>query len=111
MQIATIEANKKHADVVVLSATGSGKTLAFLLPVLELLDVNNKKTQALIIVPTRELALQIDQVFKTMGTGFKISCCYGGHKREIEAELGVLIHPIVLFKASGQNRAGRFLIK
>ena len=84
MQIATIEANKKHADVVVLSATGSGKTLAFLLPVLELLDQSNKKTQAMIIVPTRELALQIDQVFKTMGTGFKISCCYGGNKRETE---------------------------
>jgi ATP-independent RNA helicase DbpA len=38
----------------------------------------------MIITPSRELALQIDQVFKKMGTGFKISCCYGGHAREIE---------------------------
>lgn len=101
MQIATIEANKKHADVVVLSATGSGKTLAFLLPVLELLDQSNKKTQAMIIVPTRELALQIDQVFKTMGTGFKISCCYGGHKRETE-ENNLIQPPAVIVGTAGR---------
>ena len=48
------------------------------------LDSANKKTQALIIVPSRELALQIDQVFRTMQTGFKVTCCYGGHLRETE---------------------------
>ena len=82
IQLASIEANKKHNDIILLSPTGSGKTLAFLLPVLELLDAGITLTQAIIIVPTRELALQIEQVFKTMGTSFKITCCYGGHKRE-----------------------------
>jgi superfamily II DNA/RNA helicase len=84
MQLASIEANKQHSDVVLLSATGSGKTLAFLIPVLELLDRANKLTQALIIVPSRELAQQIELVFKAMGTGLKITACYGGHKREVE---------------------------
>ncbi|WP_052324192.1 DEAD/DEAH box helicase [Flavihumibacter sp. ZG627] len=84
MQIASIEANKAHDNVLLLSATGSGKTLAYLLPILELLDNSKKTTQALIIVPSRELALQIDQVFRTMSTGYKVTCCYGGHLRETE---------------------------
>jgi superfamily II DNA/RNA helicase len=84
MQQAAIEANNKDEDIILLSATGSGKTLAFLLPILENIDPDNKNTQALIVVPSRELAMQIEQVFKTMGTGNKITAAYGGHKREIE---------------------------
>jgi superfamily II DNA/RNA helicase len=84
MQQASLEANKTSNAVVLLSDTGSGKTLAFLLPVTQLLKKGKHITQALIIVPSRELALQIEQVFKKMGTGFKITCCYGGHLRETE---------------------------
>jgi ATP-independent RNA helicase DbpA len=84
MQQASLEANNTSNSVVLLSDTGSGKTLAFLLPVTRLLKKNRHVTQALIIVPSRELALQIEQVFKKMGTGFKITCCYGGHLRETE---------------------------
>jgi len=84
MQQASLEANKTHNEIVLLSATGSGKTLAFLLPLLSLLKTDHKETQALIIVPSRELALQIEQVFKSMKTGFKVTCCYGGHLRETE---------------------------
>ena len=84
MQHASIEANKNNQDVVLLSATGSGKTIAFLIPILKGLNEADKNTQALIVVPSRELAMQIEKVFKAMGTGFKITSCYGGHKREIE---------------------------
>jgi superfamily II DNA/RNA helicase len=84
MQRASLEANKTSDAVVLLADTGSGKTLAFLLPVLQLLDSDKPVTQALIIAPSRELALQIEQVFRKMGTGFKITCCYGGHLRETE---------------------------
>ncbi|HEY5406423.1 MAG TPA: DEAD/DEAH box helicase [Ginsengibacter sp.] len=84
IQIESIKANKENADVILLSATGSGKTIAFLLPIIELLDYDNKNTQALVVVPSRELAVQIEQVFKMMGTGFKVTSCYGGHKRETE---------------------------
>ncbi len=84
MQQASIAANDQHNNVLLLSATGSGKTLAFLLPIIQRLDAANKQTQALIIVPSRELAQQIEEVFKQMGTGLKITSCYGGHKRETE---------------------------
>ena len=79
MQQASIEANKKQGDIILLADTGSGKTLAFLLPILEYLDPAINKTQAIIIVPSRELALQIEQVFKKMSTGFKITWCSHPH--------------------------------
>jgi superfamily II DNA/RNA helicase len=84
MQLASIEATGKHDNVLLLSATGSGKTLAYLLPLLKLIDPENTNTQAIIIVPSRELALQIESVFKSMGTNLKVTCCYGGHLRETE---------------------------
>lgn len=84
MQQASLEANATNNAVVLLADTGSGKTLAFLLPVTQLLDKSKSVTQALIVVSSRELALQIEQVFKKMGTGFKVTCCYGGHLRETE---------------------------
>jgi len=101
MQLAAIEAGKKDQDVILLSDTGSGKTLAFLLPVLQLLDPANKKTQAMIIVPSRELALQIDQVFRSMITGYKVTCCYGGHKRETE-ENNLLEAPALIIGTCGR---------
>jgi superfamily II DNA/RNA helicase len=84
MQLASMEAIGQQQNVLLLSATGSGKTLAFLLPLLRFLDPATTKTQALIIVPSRELALQIESVFKSMGTNMKVTCCYGGHLRETE---------------------------
>ena len=101
MQLASLEANEQHNDVILLSATGSGKTLAFLLPVLQLLNEDNKQTQAMIIVPSRELAQQIEHVFKDMQTGFKITCCYGGHKRETE-ENNLVQPPALLVGTPGR---------
>jgi len=101
MQLASVEANKKEEDIILLSATGSGKTLAFLLPILEDIEEGNKNTQALIVVPSRELAIQIEQVFKTMGTGNKITSTYGGHKRETE-ENNLIQPPAVIVGTSGR---------
>ncbi|MET3112656.1 superfamily II DNA/RNA helicase [Pedobacter sp. CG_S7] len=84
MQVATVTAAKKGSDVLLLAPTGSGKTLAFLLPIFQRLDVSAKGVQALVMVPSRELALQIEQVFKQMSTGFKVNCCYGGHAVKTE---------------------------
>ena len=101
MQKASLKANKKDEDVILLSATGSGKTLAFLLPILENIEEGNKNTQALIVVPSRELAIQIEQVFKTMGTGNKITSTYGGHKRETE-ENNLIQPPAVIVGTPGR---------
>ncbi|WP_452229932.1 DEAD/DEAH box helicase [Lacinutrix sp. MEBiC02404] len=65
-------------NTVLLSPTGTGKTVAFLLPTLAELDKNNANVQLLILVPSRELAIQIEQVIRTMGSGFKANAVYGG---------------------------------
>lgn len=84
MQLQALAAQEEHDAVLLLSATGSGKTLAYLLALLDRIDRSEKACQALIIVPSRELAQQIESVFRAMGTGLKITACYGGHKRETE---------------------------
>lgn len=78
MQREAISIIAKTTNTILLSPTGTGKTLAFLLPLLELLEVDNNDIQALIIVPSRELAIQIEQVARDMGSGFKVNAVYGG---------------------------------
>ena len=84
MQNSAYNASDNYQDLVLLSPTGSGKTLAFLFPILRNLKTDKKGVQALIMAPSRELAIQIEQVFKSMGTGFKVNSCYGGHSVKIE---------------------------
>ena len=91
MQQAALTVFGKSRDMVLLSPTGSGKTLAFLLPLLSVLVPEDKNIQVLVIAPARELALQIEQVFRSMGTGYKVNCCYGGHP--IRTEKKSLEHP------------------
>jgi len=101
LQTEALETAQQDGDFVLLSDTGSGKTLAYLLPVLGLMDERTAGTQALVIVPSRELAIQIEQVFKTMGTGFKVTCCYGGHLRETE-ENNLIESPALIVGTPGR---------
>jgi superfamily II DNA/RNA helicase len=101
MQLASLEASEKKGDLILFSPTGSGKTLGFLLPVLKRLDPSKTGIQALILVPSRELALQIEQVFKLMGTGFKANCCYGGHSTKTERD-NLLQAPALLVGTPGR---------
>lgn len=78
MQLETQHAIHAHNEVVVLSPTGTGKTLAFLLPIMAELDESCTAIQAIIIVPSRELAIQIEQVAREMGAGIKVNAFYGG---------------------------------
>jgi len=57
--------------------------------------------QALILVPSRELAIQIDEVFRKMATGYKVTCCYGGHKRETE-ENNLIQSPALIIGTPGR---------
>jgi len=101
MQKASLKAINAGNDVVLIAPTGSGKTLAFLLPLVSALKLDVKGVQALIVVPSRELALQIEQVFKQMGTPFKVNSCYGGHS--VKTEKNNLAHaPAVLIGTPGR---------
>ena len=96
MQQEAIAVIETTANTVLLSPTGTGKTLGFSLPLLKYLDSDCHEVQALILVPTRELAIQIEQVIRTMGSGFKINAVYGGRpmskdKIEIKHNPAVLI--------------------
>lgn len=78
MQEEARKAILKNPEVVLLSPTGTGKTLAFLLPIIEELKKKTEQVQAMVIVPSRELAIQIEQVLRQMGSGWKVNAFYGG---------------------------------
>src|SRR5258705_5384846 len=68
IQAAIIPAMMAGSDVVGLAQTGTGKTAAFAIPILSKIDPANKSTQALMLAPTRELALQVAEAFGRYGS-------------------------------------------
>jgi ATP-dependent RNA helicase DeaD len=67
IQAATIPAMMAGSDVVGLAQTGTGKTAAFAVPILSKIDTDSRATQALVLAPTRELALQVAEAFSRYG--------------------------------------------
>ena len=101
MQEEAISCIENNANSIILSPTGTGKTLAFLLPLLNSLNPENAEIQALILTPTRELAIQIEQVVRSMGTGYKVNAVYGG--RPISKDKIELKHnPAILIGTPGR---------
>lgn len=90
-----------NSDILLLSPTGSGKTLAFLLPVIESLDPHCDEIQVLILVPSRELAQQIEQVARKMGTGFKVNAVYGGRTGTLD-KIDIKHRPAILIGTPGR---------
>lgn len=78
MQEEAIEVIDQNESTIILSPTGTGKTLAFLLPLIARLNPAITEVQAVIVVPSRELAIQIEQVIRAMGSGYKVNAIYGG---------------------------------
>ncbi|MFF3028097.1 MULTISPECIES: DEAD/DEAH box helicase [Microbacterium] len=81
IQAATIPTLLAGRDVVGMAQTGTGKTAAFALPVLERLDISQKTPQALVLAPTRELALQVCEAFESYASkmkGVHVLPVYGG---------------------------------
>ena len=85
IQAATIPAIRDHQDVIGVAQTGSGKTAAFVIPALESMAEYTEHAKpgmprALILAPTRELAIQITDKIKELGRFMRTSCCtiYGG---------------------------------
>lgn len=89
VQARTIPFFRAGKDIMVQAQTGSGKTGAFILPILELVDSNKKACQALILVPTRELAQQVARDAKDLAgnVGLKVVSVYGGssYKPQLKA--------------------------
>lgn len=90
-----------NPNTVLLSPTGTGKTLAFLLPIIKELDKKCTEIQTLIIVPSRELAIQIEQVVRQMGTGFKVNAVYGGRSGTLD-KIDIKHRPAILVGTPGR---------
>lgn len=80
IQIQAIPQLLSGHDVVGLAQTGTGKTAAFSLPILEQINVANRYVQALVLTPTRELAMQVSQAMQSFATDsrLRVTCVYGG---------------------------------
>ena len=77
-------------DVIAKAPTGTGKTMAFGIPIIESIDPASEKVQAIILAPTRELAIQITDEMREVAVcheGVRIVCLYGGQPigKQIEA--------------------------
>ena len=101
MQEEANETIKSKSDVVLLSPTGTGKTLAFLLPLIGTLDLKCEEIQLLILVPSRELAQQIEKVAREMGSGFKINSIYGGRSGQLD-KIDLKTRPAILIGTPGR---------
>ncbi|MBB2993519.1 ATP-dependent RNA helicase DeaD [Mycolicibacterium iranicum] len=80
IQAETIPAMLAGSDVVGLAQTGTGKTAAFAIPILSKIDTGSRNTQALVLAPTRELALQVAEAFGRYGAHLRVNVLpiYGG---------------------------------
>jgi len=101
MQEEACETIKSNLDMILLSPTGTGKTLAFLLPLIDTLDLNCEEIQILILVPSRELAQQIEQVCRQMGSGFKVNAVYGGRAPSLD-KIDLKHRPAILIGTPGR---------
>ncbi|MCC2683537.1 MAG: box helicase [Paenibacillaceae bacterium] len=103
VQAEAIPAVLRGADVIAQSQTGTGKTLAYLLPILQRLDSKEKAVQAAVIVPTRELGMQIVRVAEQLmdGTGLRVQPLIGGAAlgRQVEK---LKLHPQLVVGTPGR---------
>lgn len=87
IQAATIPSMLEGYDVLGQAQTGTGKTAAFALPILERLNLSNREPQALVLTPTRELAIQVAEAFQGYARhipGFHVLPIYGGQSMSLQ---------------------------
>lgn len=102
MQENAVALIRNNINAVVLAPTGSGKTLAFLLPLIETINTESDDLQALILSPTRELALQTHNVLKAMKTSCRALCCYGGRPAMDEHRQMASLKPHIIIGTPGR---------
>ena len=87
VQVEAIPPMLEWKDIIAKAPTGTGKTFAFGIPIIEHIDPSNLQIQALILAPTRELAIQICTELRTLAEykkGIKVACIYGGQSIELQ---------------------------
>lgn len=102
LQEEAIQRFPEGKDMLILSPTGSGKTLAFLLPLIERINAQSNDVQAVIITPSRELALQIDGVLKQTKCGIRSVSCYGGRPAMDEHRIMQNVMPHIVIATPGR---------
>lgn len=102
MQEATARAFQTEQDIVLLSPTGSGKTLAYLLPLMQGIDPTSDDVQAIVVVPSRELAAQTDAVVKALKSPVRSMACYGGRPAMEEHRTLRTLRPHVVIATPGR---------
>lgn len=93
---------RRSQNIVLLSPTGSGKTLAYLLPLLESFSQDSLNTEALVLVPSRELAIQTQSVLKALTTEVRSMACYGGRPTMDEHRVMRELMPRVIIGTPGR---------
>jgi superfamily II DNA/RNA helicase len=102
MQRNAVELIRNNANAVVLAPTGTGKTLAFLIPLAESIDTANDAVQAVVLSPTRELAIQTCDVLRRMKTPCRALCCYGGRPAMAEHKQIDSVKPQIVIATPGR---------
>ena len=100
-------------DLLAKSPTGSGKTLAFAIPVVQRIDPKGSRPSALVLVPTRELALQVADELASIGParGVKVAAVYGGTPVVAQGKRAKDAHVLVATPGRLQDLAERKLIR
>jgi ATP-dependent RNA helicase DDX6/DHH1 len=81
-------------DIIARAKNGTGKTGSFCIPILEKLDFSQKYVQALILVPTRELALQISSTIKELGKYMNVQCMITTGGTNLKDDIYRLYNPV-----------------
>lgn len=89
-------------DVILLSPTGTGKTLAYLLPLVQRINISSEEVQAVVIVPSRELAIQSVEVLQKMSCGIRGIGLYGGRPTMDEHRALMTLRPHIVFATPGR---------
>jgi len=112
VQIKAIPAGLAGQDVLAKAPTGSGKTLAFAVPIVEQLTTDSPRPAALVLVPTRELAVQVTEELESLAParGLRIASVYGGVPIHAQAERAKKAHVIVATPGRLQDLVDRRLI-
>src|SRR5580692_1896355 len=102
----------RGGDVLAQSPTGSGKTLAFAIPIVERLDPNGPAPAALVLVPTRELCVQVTEAFELVGRAgpIRAASVYGGVPLRQQAQLARDAHVLVATPGRLQDLIERKLV-